>query len=196
MNFTNSVVGKKWMAIAGLAWFSYIIFHMISLLIFHQGEQSFNSFYQQLNQHSLYQIMVVFLVMLFSFHVVTAVVRQIANNKSKGRGYKKSYPHEIPRVAAWSGASILFIFIIVHVVQLKLFVNDHWYQITVELLSQPLMLAFYLLGVLTLSVHLHHGLSNVLQTLGITQRSYHYLAISISLILFVGFLSILASVAL
>ncbi len=179
------------MALAGLIWFAYVIFHMLSLLVFHQGAESFNDFYQQLNQLSLYYLLLVVLIALLAFHVYTAIVRQLANRKSKGAGYKKPYPHEISRVVAWIGASTLFAFIVIHFVQMKVLIDKQWYEAIIAASSAPFMLAFYVVGLLTLSVHLHHGLSNVLQTLGVTHKPYHYLVIIIVLMIFVGFLSVL-----
>jgi succinate dehydrogenase / fumarate reductase cytochrome b subunit len=196
MNFTNTIIGKKLMAIAGLGWFVYVIFHLSTLLIYHQGKQEFNEFYRQLNQFSWYYLMIAILIILLVFHIYTAISRQISNNKSKGVGYHKPYPKAIPRIIAWVGSSVLFIFIVIHFIQMKILTNDYWYQAIDELLSQPLMWIFYLFGLITLNAHLHHGLTNVLQTLGITHKTYNYLVILIISILFFGFLSILMSVIL
>jgi succinate dehydrogenase / fumarate reductase, cytochrome b subunit len=196
MSFTNSVIAKKWMAIAGLVWFSYIIFHLLTLLVFHQGAQAFNDFYHHLNQFILYDAMVMILAIFLTFHTYVAISRQNSNSKSKGASYKKSYPGEIPRVVVWIGSSLLFIFIIIHFIQMKILINNHWYQEINGLLSQPFMWIFYAGGLIALVAHLYHGLTNVLQTLGVTHCSYQYLVILIALILFVSFSSILMSVAL
>jgi len=47
MNSTNSrtILLKKMMAVAGLIWFVYLIFHMVSVLSFHSGEEVFSGFY-------------------------------------------------------------------------------------------------------------------------------------------------------
>ncbi len=196
MNFTNTIFAKKLMAIAGLSWFVYVIFHLSTLLIYHQGKQEFNDFYRQLNQFSWYYLMIFILIILLIFHIYTAISRQIANNKSKGIGYHKPYPKAISRIIAWAGVSVLFIFIVIHFIQMKILIDDYWYQNINELLSQPLIWIFYFIGLITLNAHLYHGLKNVLQTLGITHKTYNYLVILIISILFFGFLSILVSVIL
>ena len=90
MNSTNSrtILLKKMMAVAGLIWFVYLIFHMLSVLSFHSGEAVFSGFYAWLNSSIFYPILLALLVLTISFHVVIAVSRQLSNNESVGEGYK------------------------------------------------------------------------------------------------------------
>ncbi|HIF36102.1 MAG TPA: hypothetical protein EYQ71_05650, partial [Candidatus Thioglobus sp.] len=83
---------KKMMAIAGLFWFLYLIFHLFSVLTFHSGEAAFSSFYVWLNSSLLYPILLALLALTIVFHVVIAITRQLSNNESFGEGYKKPYP--------------------------------------------------------------------------------------------------------
>jgi len=124
MNFFNhTATRKKWMAIAGLIWLSYLGFHLLSLLNFHSGKTAFNEFYQWFSQTPFYGFMVVLLIATLSFHVITAVSRQLSNNSSAGTRYQKKYPEAIPRVAAWGGAATLFAFIVFHFVQMTLLID-------------------------------------------------------------------------
>ncbi|BBB23872.1 succinate dehydrogenase cytochrome b556 subunit [Isorropodon fossajaponicum endosymbiont JTNG4] len=195
MSFTSATL-KKLMAFAGLFWFSYIIFHMLSLLNFHFGQSAFDGFYDWLNQLLAYYLMVLILIVLLGFHVIVALSRQLVNNISKGQAYQKSYPQGVPRFVAWTGAGTLFVFIIFHFIQMKFSGEPSLYQCMVELFSQPVMLVIYTLGVITLSAHLHHALPSVLQTLGISSKPYHLVVILLVLILLVGFISIPMSVVL
>jgi succinate dehydrogenase / fumarate reductase cytochrome b subunit len=194
MSFTSSVAQKKWMAFAGLIWFFYVIFHMLSLLNFHVGKDVFNDFYTEFNQSPIYYLMVAILIASLGFHVFTAVSRQLANNQSKGVSYEKIYPKEIPRVIAWGGASTLLVFIVFHFVQMQWLDTTGLYQQILSIFSQPIMWVIYALGLITLSAHLHHALSNVLQTLGVSSKQYHLVVILIVLMVFIGFASIMVSV--
>ncbi len=184
------------MTFAGIFWFFYVIFHMLSLLNFHFGENAFDGFYAWFNQLLVYQLMLLMLLVLLGFHVIVALSRQFVNNISKGQAYQKSYPYGVPRFVAWAGVGVLFVFIIVHFMQMKLLDKPNLYQYMFELFSQPVMLIIYTLGVITLSTHLHHALTNVLQTLGISSKPYHLLVVLLVLILLVGFISIPMSVIL
>lgn len=178
------------MAFAGLTWFSYVIFHMLSLLSFHTGKDAFNNFYTEFNQSPIYYLMILALIATLGFHVFTAVSRQISNNKSKGTTYKKSYPKAISRFVAWGGASALLVFIVFHFLQMKFLDKTDLYQQILNIFTQPIMLLIYVLGVLTLSAHLYHSLGNVGQTLGVSSKQYHLLIALIVLGIFFGFVSI------
>jgi len=70
------------------------------------------------------------------------------------------------------------------------------YQQMEEIFSNPLMWVVYGLGMLAISAHLQHGLSNVLQTLGVCSKQYQKLAWLIVIIIMVGFASIPLSIIL
>lgn len=195
--FNNTTTSKKWMATAGLVWLLYLAFHLLSLLNFHSGKVAFNDFYQWFAQTPIYSFMIVLLIATLSFHVIVAVSRQLKNNVSAGTRYKKTYPKAIPRVVAWGGAGILFAFIIFHFIQMTLLIDKaDLYQSIVLMFSNPLMWLIYGLGLLALGAHLHHGLTNVLQTFGLSSKHHHGVAIAIVLVVIGSFISIPVSVIL
>ena len=198
MNSTNSrtILLKKLMAIAGLIWFVYLIYHLLSVLTFHSGEVVFNAFYSWLNSSWIYPVLLTLLGSTIVFHIYVAVTRQLDNNKSAGIGYKKSYPKAVPRVVAWSGAGLIFLFIVIHSVQMLSVDETNLYQHMVLIFSNPLMWVIYGLGMIAISAHLHHSLSNVLQTLGVSSRQHHNLAWLIVIVIMLGFASIPLSIVL
>ena len=198
MNSTNSrtILLKKLMAIAGLIWFVYLIYHLLSVLTFHSGEVVFNAFYSWLNSSWIYPVLLTLLGSTIVFHIYVAVTRQLDNNKSTGIGYKKSYPKAVPRVVAWSGATLIFLFIVIHSVQMLSVDETNLYQHMVLIFSNPLMWVIYGLGMIAISAHLHHSLSNVLQTLGVSSKQHHNLAWLIVIVIMLGFASIPLSIVL
>ena len=199
MSSTNNrtILLKKMMAVAGLIWFVYLIFHLFSVLTFHAGEVAFNAFYIWFNSSWIYPVLLALLGSTIVFHIYIAVTRQLANNKSAGDiRYKKSYPKAVPRIVAWSGAALVFAFIVIHSVQMLTIDIDttNLYQQMQEIFSDPLMWVIYGLGMLAISAHLQHGLSNVLQTLGICSCQFHKVAWLIVIIIMVGFASIPLSI--
>jgi len=198
MSSTNNrtILLKKMMAVAGLIWFTYLIYHLFSVLTFHSGETVFNAFYTWLNSSVIYPILLAVLGSTIVFHIYVAVSRQLSNNISTGSRYKKSYPKAIPRGVAWSGAALVFLFIVIHSVQMLSTDPTNLYQKMKEIFSNPLMWVVYGLGMLAISAHLQHGLSNVLQTLGVCSKQYQKLAWLIVIIIMVGFASIPLSIIL
>jgi succinate dehydrogenase / fumarate reductase cytochrome b subunit len=192
MNFTNNrtVSLKKMMAIAGLFWFFFLIFYLLGALTFHSGEQAFTAFYVWFNGSIFYPILIALLILTLAFHVFIAITRQLSNNVSSGDRYKKSYPKAVPRIVAWSGASIILIFIITHGVQMHSINTIDLYSEIQNIFQRPIMWAIYGLGMIAISTHLHHGLTNVLQTLGISSKQHKGIALIIVLIIMAGYTSI------
>jgi len=182
------------MALAGLVWFAYLLFHLYGLLFFHAGEESFNSYYGWLNNSPVDITFRILLLLSLAFHVYVAVSRQLSNNSSVGNKYKKSYPKAIPRSVAWSGALMILLFIIFHYFQMHEVENVTLYKFLVDTMTKPEMLIIYVLGLTTITAHLHHGLTNAFQSLGLCHKQYNLI---VSLILFVvmgGYISIPLSI--
>ena len=192
MNYTNNrtVSLKKMMAMAGLFWFFFLIFYLLGALTFHSGEEAFTAFYVWFNGSIFFPVLATLLIATLAFHVVVAVTRQLSNNISSGDRYKKSYPKAVPRIVAWSGASIILIFIITHTVQMLSINTVDLYSEITNIFQRPVMWAIYGLGMIAISTHLHHGLSNVLQTLGVSSKQHKGIALLIVLLIMAGYASI------
>jgi len=192
MNYTNNrtVSLKKMMAMAGLFWFFFLIFYLLGALTFHSGEEAFTAFYVWFNGSIFYPVLATLLIATLAFHVVVAVMRQLSNNISSGDRYKKPYPKAVPRIVAWSGASIILIFIITHTVQMLSINTVDLYSEITNIFQRPVMWAIYGLGMIAISTHLHHGLSNVLQTLGVSSKQHKGIALLIVLLIMAGYASI------
>ena len=192
MNYTNNrtVSLKKMMAMAGLFWFFFLIFYLLGALTFHSGEEAFTAFYVWFNGSIFYPVLTILLILTITFHVFVAITRQLSNNVSSGDRYKKPYPKAVPRIVAWSGASIILIFIITHTVQMLSINTVDLYSEITNIFQRPIMWAIYGLGMIAISTHLHHGLSNVLQTLGVSSKQHKSIALLIVLLIMVGYASI------
>ena len=192
MNFTNNrtVNLKKMMAIAGLFWFFFLIFYLLGALTFHSGEEAFTAFYVWFNGSIFYPVLATLLILTITFHVFVAITRQLSNNVSSGDRYEKPYPKAVPRIVAWSGASIILIFIITHTVQMLSINTVDLYSEINNIFQRPIMWAIYGLGMIAISTHLHHGLSNVLQTLGVSSKQHKSIALLIVLLIMAGYASI------
>tara|TARA_B100001142_G_scaffold222667_1_gene220798 strand:+ start:54 stop:659 length:606 start_codon:yes stop_codon:yes gene_type:complete len=192
MNFTNNLTVslKKMMAIAGLFWFFFLIFYLLGALTYHSGEEAFTAFYVWFNGSIFYPVLATLLLLTLAFHVVVAITRQLSNNISSGDRYKKPYPKAVPRIVAWSGASIILIFIITHTVQMLSINTVDLYSEINNIFQRPIMWAIYGLGMIAISTHLHHGLSNVFQTLGVSSKQHKSIALLIVLLIMAGYASI------
>ena len=192
MNFTNNLTVslKKMMAVAGLFWFFFLVFYLLAALTFHLGEQAFTAFYVWFNNSIFYPILASLLIVTLSFHVYVAITRQLSNNVSSGDRYKKPYPKAIPRIVAWSGAAIILIFILTHTFQMFSTNTVDLYSEIQNIFKRPIMWGIYGLGMVAISTHLHHGLTNVLQTLGISSKQHKIEALILVVLMMAGYASI------
>ena len=192
MNFINNrtVSLKKMMAVAGLFWFFFLVFYLLAALTFHSGEQVFTDFYVWFNNSIFYPILASLLIVTLSFHVYVAITRQLSNNVSSGDRYKKPYPKAIPRIVAWSGAAIILIFILTHTFQMFSTNTVDLYSEIQNIFKRPIMWGIYGLGMVAISTHLHHGLTNVLQTLGISSKQHKVAALILVVLMMAGYASI------
>ena len=181
---------KKMMAIAGLFWFFFIILYLFSALTFHAGEAVFTATLVRFNNSIFYPILITLLFITLIFHITVAISRQLNNNESSGDSYKKPYPKAVPRVIAWSGASIILAFIVTHSVQMFSTETVNLYAEIYSIFQRPLMWTVYGLGMIAISTHLHHGLTNVLQTLGVSSKQYKGSAFIIVFLIMSGYASI------
>src|SRR4029077_15365007 len=102
------------------------------------------------------------------------------------------------RTMRWGGVA-LFAFIVFHLMDLSWGVHPHFirgavYHNLVVGFRRPVVTAVYIVAMLSLAMHVYHGVWSTTQTLGVNQvrwdRSIRRLALALSLILFVGFCSV------
>lgn len=219
--FYNSTIGKKIVvAVTGLMLFGFTIAHMAgnfkALAGFAEdGGHKLDHYAvflrtmgeQVLGHEGLLWALRLGLIAAFVLHVVTIVQLVKRNKEARPVGYKvrKNFKSTLAsRVMAFSGAW-LFIFIVLHLLHLtlgKVFIDDFrhgevYHNIYISF-KQPAVLVIYLLAMLSLSMHVFHGVWSVFQTLGVNSpdknKLFKSIAITSALVLFLGFMSVPASI--
>ena len=115
-------------------------------------------------------------------HIVTTIQLTLENRKAKGAGYQHKASVQAKRstkTMMWSGSYILC-FVVFHLAHYTLLVvhpefrNLHdahglhdVYAMLLIGFSNPIVSAFYIVGMLLLCSHLSHGIGSLTQTLGI-----------------------------
>ena len=185
--FSSSVGTKLLIGLTGLALFAYLILHLIGNALIFAGPDLFNEYSHALISNPLILPIEIGLLAIFLLHVYKAVTNYFANQAARPAGYamKTLAGHTSRKSVAsstmiWSGL-VIFLFILVHVKQFK---YGPWYQtagenpirdlarIEFELFSQPLWVAFYVACTLLVGLHLRHGISSGLQSLGVDHPVY------------------------
>jgi succinate dehydrogenase / fumarate reductase cytochrome b subunit len=216
----HSSLGKKYiMAISGCVLFAFVIGHLLGNLQIFLGPEALNRYghFLQSTPELIWPARIGLLVMA-ALHVAAAITLTRQNRAARPVGYGDN------KVVAASYASrtmfmsglIVLVFIIYHLLHFTVQTPDinftgqdfrtlhdeqgrhDIYRMMILGYKRPLVSLFYVVGVGLLCLHLSHGVSSMFQSMGWKNKSYggflDKLAIVVSVILFVGYISIPAAV--
>ena len=180
------------MAVTGIIGILYVIGHMSGNLLMFAGQEAIHE-YALLLRTSMPLLWAVRLVLIAAviLHVVAAYQVTMMARRARPDGYVERKP----RVTTWAartikwGGVLLLVFIVYHVMHMTLgtvhprFTHLDPYNNLVIGFQNPLVVAFYLLAMVALGLHLYHGGWAVVRTLGVAQPTVHPLRRKIALIL-------------
>lgn len=207
--FWNATIGKKIvMAVSGIVLFAFVIGHLLGNLQVYMGAEAFNRYaaFLRVEPALLWAIRVILIVMVV-LHIWAATSLTALNKfESRPVGYVKKKnigSTYASRTMYWSGPIILA-FVIYHLMQFTWgvggtpFEEGHAYENLVAGFQVPIISVFYIVAVALLMLHLYHGGWSLFQTLGVNHPRYtpmlKRLAAIVSILLFLGFISIPISV--
>ena len=213
----SSSLGKKYvMAITGLALFVFVIGHMAGNLQIYMGREAINGYAAFLkSKPGLLWTARVSLLAIVIMHITAALQLVSANSDARPTKYATGKPvaaSYASRTIFVSGL-VIFAFVIYHLMHFTLGVTNpefmslqdpvdplhhDVYGMMVRGFSNPWVSGFYILAMALLCLHLSHGVSSSLQSLGIRNRSnvaaIHRTARLAALVIFLGNISIPISV--
>lgn len=218
--FFTSTIGKKFlMALTGFVLAGFVLVHMLGNLTFLISPEAINAYAHHLQSLPLPILWGFRGVLLLSVavHVWMAVLLTMENRRARPEGYKikKSVQATYASRTMMMSGLIILSFIIFHIAHFTLKVapapytpldytlaDGHVvpdvYRMMVEGFQNPWISAFYVVATGLLCIHLSHGVSSMLQTLGLRNETWRYklnfLAGAYGLIIFAGFAVIPLSV--
>lgn len=174
----SSVGTKILIGITGLALFIYLLIHITANLTVFGGAAFFNGSADKLEKLPILPVIELGLLLIFVLHIYKTIAMYLGNRQARPVGYamKKGAGHTSRKSFAsstmiFSGLWLL-VFLIIHVKAFK-YGPDYdyqgmrdFYRLEIEALSNPLIVAFYVLSMLVVGSHLWHGASSSLQSLG------------------------------
>jgi succinate dehydrogenase / fumarate reductase cytochrome b subunit len=186
--FLASTIGRKVvMAVTGLILFGFVLGHMLGNLQVYQGPEALNSYAKFLREvlHGAgLWIARIGLLVAAVLHIWAATSLTLANRAARPVGYRKWKPREstyASRTMRWSGVIVL-LFVIYHLLHFTTgtvhpdFVEgDVYHNFITGFRSVPASIV-YIVAMLLLGLHLHHGLWSMLQTLGLSHPRWKKLA--------------------
>lgn len=180
--FSSSVGTKILIGVTGLALFLYLLIHIAGNVTVFFGPAVFNKYAYTLEGHPLLPIVEIGLLLIFLTHVYKTVKMYLDNQQARPIGYSvKKYAGPPSRKTVASATMIfsglwLLIFIIIHVKAFRYGIEHEWpaggrdlYRLEMEVFTNPLMVAFYVVSMAVVGSHLWHGVSSGFQSLGADQ---------------------------
>jgi succinate dehydrogenase / fumarate reductase cytochrome b subunit len=193
LRFLSSSVGTKiLLALTGLALFGFLVVHLVGNLLALSGPAAFNAYSHALISNPLIYLAEAGLGAIFVLHVFKAVTNWSANRTARPIPYRrKRWAGHTSRKSVASTTMIVsglvtFVFVVLH---LKTFKFGPWYtdpahpdvrdlyRLLIEVFQSPLYVVFYVICMGLIFLHLRHGLSSALQSLGLTHPRYDALVL-------------------
>jgi len=183
-SFLSSTIGKKVLvAITGILFCLFLLFHLVNNLVIYTGEENFNYLVSSLEKiKPLIRLLEVVLLTILVVHISNSVYLSIQSRKSGNQtslsNVKKPNAPLSSRTMLFTG-SVLFIFIVVHLSTFWFnfqLTDDHdaYYNMVTNSaigFGNIFITVLYLVAMVILGFHLKHGFSSAIQTLGIKDTS-------------------------
>lgn len=182
--FRNAVGKKAVMAVSGLLLFGFVLAHMAGNLLLYLGPEALNKYGEMLqsNQALVWTARAVLLGSVV-LHMWAAFSLTMVNRAARPVGYRQTH-RETSTYASRTmqfGGPILLLFIVYHLLHFTVgastvhpsFIRGDVYNNVVTGFQNPLVVFFYLLSMVALSMHLFHGVVSMLQTVGLSHPKYN-----------------------
>jgi succinate dehydrogenase / fumarate reductase cytochrome b subunit len=173
-------------ALTGLGFAAFLVAHLAANLLVLVDAHGYNAYSHKLITNPLIYLAEAALVALFGVHAFKAIAVTMANRRARGQGYavKKRAGHTSRKSLASSTMIVtgvwLLLFIVIH---LKTFKFGPWYEtpdgmrdlsrLVHEVYAEPLHVAFYVLSMIVVGMHLSWGLSCAFQSMGLEHARYN-----------------------
>lgn len=213
-NFWQSQVGKKIiMAVTGLIGVGFVLGHMVGNLQMFQPPEKINGYAHFLHNTMGGALWAVRLVLIGAvvLHVVAAV--QLTRQKQAARPGRQGYVKWEPQISTFAsrtirwGGALLLVWLVYHILHFTVrwdviapgYSDTDVYNNVVTGFSRPLVVAFYVVAMGALALHLFHGAWSSFRTLGISQPrprpTTRTIATAVAAIVTLGFAAVPLGVA-
>ncbi len=191
--FWTSLGRKYLMAASGAVMFLFVVGHLVGNLQVFLGAEAINRYghFLQSNVELLWPVRLSMLAII-ALHIWSATSLTLENRAARPQAYEQWQPSAATyasRTMMWSGV-IVAVFIIYHLLHYTVMVQSinltgrdfhtltddkgrhDIYRMMVLGFQQPVVSAFYVVGVGLLCLHLSHGISAMFQSMGWKKRGY------------------------
>jgi succinate dehydrogenase / fumarate reductase cytochrome b subunit len=208
-SFFSSSVGSKYLvAFTGLSLVGFLIVHLAGNLMIYVSPEAFNHYSDTLIKNPLVIPAELGLVAIFLLHAFKAARVFLGARTARPVEYeKKEWAGHTSR-KSWASSTMIAsgIFLLLFVpFHLKTFKYGAYYEtaepgvrdlyaLTVEVFQSPGYVAFYIVSMVIVGLHLWHGIASAFQSLGIDRSGWapvlRRIGWTVAIVLGVGFVSI------
>lgn len=193
MTFFGSSIGKKLlMSLTGLFLILFLLVHLAGnlQLLKDDGGMSFNVYAKLMTTNPLIKVIAYGNYFFIILHVFVGISLAIYNRSAKGQKYAVSNSNK----TSWASknmallGTLILAFILIHMgdfwLKMKMGqlpmvtypgvegeIKDLYFRVS-EAFKEPLLVGAYVVGMIVLAFHLHHGFQSAFQTLGINHKKY------------------------
>ncbi|HUR19682.1 MAG TPA: succinate dehydrogenase cytochrome b subunit [Vicinamibacterales bacterium] len=203
---STSVGSKFLVALTGLSLVGFLIVHLAGNLLILAGPDRFNHYSHALISNPLVIPAELGLVVLLLLHVFKAIQHVVRGRVARPQSYAKQVWAGGPSRKSVGSATmaisgvIVLVFLILHIATLKYGAYygaprepgmRDLYRLVAETFQSPGVVAFYLVSMVVIGLHLRHGISSAFQSLGLMTPGWTATVLSsglcLAIILAVGF---------
>ncbi|MBN1598180.1 MAG: succinate dehydrogenase cytochrome b subunit [Bacteroidales bacterium] len=190
-NIFSSSVGKKFlMSFAGLFLVVFLVVHLsINLLVLKESPEAFNKAAHFMSTNPVIRIMEIVLFGGFLIHMIYGVIVSIQNMIARPINYKKTNNSQTSYFSKYMfhTAVVITIFLVLHLLDFYIRakyiggVEDVYYEgikhhdlaaLVIARFHIQWVVIVYVIALLILGFHLHHGFQSAFQTLGLNHPVY------------------------
>ncbi len=184
-SFLTSSIGRKVsMAITGLLLIGFLVTHLAANLLILVDAEAYNEYSHALISNPLIYLAEAGLLLFFVVHFVSGVIITMRGRNARKQGYAEDRWAGGTSHKSLSSATMIFsgifflLFVPLHIIGFKF---GAWYEtstgirdlhrLVIEEFQNPLLVAFYVVGMIVLGFHLWHGFGSAFESLGVTYRT-------------------------
>ncbi|MDP1572423.1 MAG: succinate dehydrogenase cytochrome b subunit [Vicinamibacterales bacterium] len=180
---SSSVGSKILIALTGLGLAVFLVTHLAGNILFLFGPETFNTYSHTLLSNPLVYVAEAGLLVIFLLHVVKTLVLFFGAQQARPQGYharrwaKTKSPRSRKSVASTTmivTGLFTLLFLVTHLGTFKF--GTYYesatgmrdlYRLQLEIFSHPGYVAFYMIAMALIFLHLWHGLTSAAQSLGV-----------------------------
>jgi succinate dehydrogenase / fumarate reductase cytochrome b subunit len=210
--FLDSSVGSKLLiGLTGLFLILYLLVHIGGNLMVFGGPDFYNHYAEYLESNPLLPLIEIALLLLFLLHIYKTIRMFVGNQAARPVKYQMKRPAGYTSRKTLASTTMivtglwLVLFLLIHVRAFRFGPGLEYktaegiadfYRMEMENLSNPVMVAFYVLSMVVVGSHLFHGASSAVQSLGLSHPRWTPRLLLIGKILAVGIAGGFAVIAL